>query len=285
MSENSQLATKPKETLTLKGVLQGDAFKDAVAKALPTHLKPDRFIRVALTAITRTPKLAQCEQASFFQCLLTLSQYGLEPDGRRAHLIPFENRKRGVTECQLIIDWKGLAELVLRSGIVSTLHADVVRRGDLFDYSMGVVTSHVPHFLRTDAAKPSEAGDVYAAYSTATMKDGAKKTEVMSEEEIEAIRCRSRAGNNGPWITDRNEMRKKTVFRRLSKWLPLSAEIRDAVEHNDDAIDITSRPVSEQAATSLSAMLADSRSDQNESAQDMDAQTLADIEASKEASK
>lgn len=227
---------------TLRQHLEGNAFKDAVAKALPRHLTADRFIRVALTAITRTPKLAQCEQASFFQCLLSLSQYGLEPDGRRAHLIPFENRKRGVVECQLIIDWKGLSELVYRSGIVSTLHADVVRRGDLFDYSMGVLTSHVPHYLRTDTAKPAEAGDVYAAYSTATMKDGSRKTEVMSVDQIEGIRRRSRAGQSGPWVTDWEEMAKKTVFRRLSKWLPLSAEVREATENDDDVIDIASKP-------------------------------------------
>lgn len=256
MSEHSiQKADAPKP-LTLRDHLQGDAFKSAVASALPSHLKPDRFIRIALTAMTRTPKLAQCDQASFFQALLSLSQYGLEPDGRRAHLIPFENRKRGVVECQLIIDWKGLSELVYRSGLVSTLHADVVRRGDVFDYSMGVLKSHIPHFLRTDEGKPAEAGDVYAVYAVATMKDGSHKCEVMSEAEVEKIRKRSKAGESGPWMTDRAEMAKKTVFRRLSKWLPLSAELREAAEGDDDAIEIEPRQTQATAA-SLSAMLAD----------------------------
>ena len=285
------LTTKPQQSLTLKEHLQGDAFKQAVAGALPKHLKPDRFIRVTLTAITRTPKLANCDQASFFQCLLTLSQYGLEPDGRRAHLIPFENRKRGVTECQLIIDWKGLSELIYRSGIVSTLHADVVREGDLFDYSMGVLTTHVPHFLRNDDKKPEKAGDVYAAYSTATMTGGERKTEVMSWEQIEGIRNRSRAGQSGPWVTDWEEMAKKTVFRRLSKWLPLSAELRDAVEADDDVIDISAgKPVA--SANSLTEMLGSAPAANEETAAQsessaatdefpMDEQMKADIAASK----
>lgn len=239
------VATKPAKDLTLRQHLEGDAFKQAVAAALPAHLKPDRFIRIALTAMTRTPKLAQCDRASFFQCLLTLSQYGLEPDGRRAHLIPFENRKKGIVECQLIIDWKGLSELVYRSGLVSTLHADVIREGDIFDYSMGTMKNHVPHYLRRDAGKPELPGDVIAAYATATMKDGSTKTEVMSDSEVEGIRKRSRAGESGPWQTDRTEMMKKTAFRRLSKWLPLSPELHEAVEADDDAIDIgaSSTPV------------------------------------------
>jgi recombination protein RecT len=250
-------AVKAPLPLTLRQHLEGPAFIDAVKKALPRHLTPDRFIRVALTAITKTPKLAQCDQASFFSALLTLSQFGLEPDGRRAHLIPFENRKRGVVECQLIIDWKGLAELAMRSGIVSTLHADVVRAGDTFVYSMGVLENHIPFFLRTDASKPGDAGEIIAAYATAQMKDGGRKTEVLSIGEVNAIRARSRAGQSGPWVTDYAEMAKKTAFRRLSKWLPLSPEFRDAVEVESDIelapINVTT--VNDRLADGLAAMI------------------------------
>lgn len=231
---------------TIRQHLQSTAFTDAVRKALPKHLTADRFIRVALTAITRTPKLAQCDQASFFNCLLTLSQFGLEPDGRRAHLIPFANRKRGVVECQLIIDWKGLAELAMRSGIVANLHADVIREGDLLEFNAGKIAKHIPHFLRRDAAKPANAGDIFAAYATAEFKDGSTKSEALSIDEVNAIRGRSRAGNDGPWVSDFSEMAKKTAFRRLAKWLPLSAEFRDAVEV-DDAIEVTATAETNQA--------------------------------------
>ena len=248
------VATVPdKKTLTIRQQLESPAFADAVRKALPRHLTPDRFVRVAVTAMTRTPKLAQCDQASFFGALLTLSQLGLEPDGRRAHLIPFENRKRGVTECQLIVDWKGLAELAMRSGIVANLHADVVRRGDVFEYSAGKLTRHVPHFLRVDAEKPAEAGEIFAAYAVAEFKDGTSKADVLSVAEVEAVRNRSRAGQSGPWVTDWNEMAKKTAFRRLSKWLPLSPEFRDALEADDEPQNVT--PLPEKLAGGLTAML------------------------------
>ena len=88
MTTVSTILNPPKRQ-TLKDMIQGQAFKEAVGAALPKHLTPDRFCRVASTALLRVPKLAQCDQASFFNCLLTLSQYGLEPDGRNAHLIPF----------------------------------------------------------------------------------------------------------------------------------------------------------------------------------------------------
>jgi recombination protein RecT len=223
----TEIQPAPTKALTIRDRLEGDSFRQAVAAALPKHLTPERFIRVAITAITRTPKLAQCDQASFFGALLTLSQYGIEPDGRRAHLIPFENRKRGVTECQLIIDYKGLAELAMRSGLVSYLHADTVCEADEFEVNLGEITKHV-----IDYRQPR--GEVYAAYAICRFKDGATKAEVMTRDEVEAIRKRSRAGTSGPWITDWAEMAKKTAFRRLSKWLPLSPDLRQAVEADDD---------------------------------------------------
>lgn len=243
-----------KKLPTIREYLSGDSFATEVAKVLPAVCTPQRFTRVALTTLTRTPKLAQCDQASFFRCLFDLAQWGLEPDGRRAHLIPFENRKRGVTECQLIIDYKGLVELVYRSGVVSSIHADVVRRGDVFTYNLGEISQHVPWFLRIDDDKPKAAGEVYAAYARCVLKDGATKTEVLSHDEIDGIRKRSRAGQSGPWVSDWAEMAKKTAFRRLSKWLPLSAEVRDVMDRDDDVIDAperTRKPITELAAFSF----------------------------------
>lgn len=234
MAEEKKTTAVTKPAATIKDLIEGVAFKQQISKALPKHLKPDRFIRIALTALMRTPKLAQCDQASLFNCLLTLSQLGIEPDGRRAHLIPFENRKRNCVECQLIIDYKGLVELAMRSGMVANIHADVVCEKDVFKYDRGAITAHEIDFRK-------ERGLVYAAYAVCKFKDGTEKTEVMSKTEIEAIRSRSRAGQSGPWCTDWNEMAKKTVFRRLSKWLTLSPEYRDAVEIDDktDAIDVS----------------------------------------------
>jgi recombination protein RecT len=221
---------KKNKEVSIRGLLAGEEFKSEIQRALPAHLKPERFIRVALTAMTKTPKLAECDKASFFNCLLSLSQLGIEPDGRRAHLIPFENRKRGVVECQLIIDYKGIVELVMRSGNVSNIHADVVCENDIFRYDKGEIKAHQIDFKR-------ERGTVYAAYAICRFKDGTEKSEVMTRDEIESIRKRSRAGQAGPWVTDWNEMAKKTVFRRLSKWLTLSPEQRDVLEKDDDQLE------------------------------------------------
>jgi RecT family len=65
---------------------------------------------------------------------------------------------------------------------------------------------------------------------------------VMSTEDIERVRKdHSRAGDKSPWITDWNEMAKKTVFRRHAKLLPLSPEVREIIESDDEPLSETER--------------------------------------------
>jgi recombination protein RecT len=212
----------------IRSLIQSDAGKKQFALALPKHLKPDRFVRIALTAFTKNPKLLQCTKESLLSCLLDLSQMGLEPDGRKAHLIPYNNKKTGQVICTLIVDYKGLVDIARRSGEIADIHADVVCENDKFEYNFGTDSKlvHVP------AIKTR--GKVTASYSFVRLKDGSSSFEVMNVDEVEKIRTRSWAAHEGPWVTDWNEMAKKTIFRRHSKWLPDSPEMQIALEKDWD---------------------------------------------------
>jgi len=217
---------------TIRDLITSDNAKKQFSLALPKHLTPDRFIRVALTALNKTPKLMACTKNSIIDCLLECSQLGLEPDGRKVHLIPYGDK------CTLIIDYKGLVDLAYRSGDIANIHSDVVCANDEFEYSFGTGAKlfHRPSFI--------DRGKVIAGYSFVQLKDGSTSYDVMNVEEINAIKKRSKAANCGPWITDWNEMAKKTVFRRLSKWLRLSVEYQEAIDKDYDSLplDLTTKP-------------------------------------------
>jgi len=215
--ENTSIAKKPQ---TIKDLLNSDAFQNSIANILPEHLTPTRMAAVAIAAITRTPKLKKCTPVSLLGCMMILSQLGLEPDGRNAHLIPYG------TECKVIVDYKGLVDLVMRSGKVSKIHADVVCDKDTFSYADGVVQHEI------NFCEPR--GEMYAVFCIITFKDGSEKSDVMAKDEVDAIRKRSQTPNAGPWKTDYNEMAKKTVFKRASKWLPLSADQISAIYDDAD---------------------------------------------------
>lgn len=230
MAEN-QLATKTK---TLKDLIQSDRFKAEIAASLPRHLKPDRFARIAVTAVTRTPKLLDCTRESLFRCLLDLSAAGLEPDGRHAHLVPYGK------DCTLILDYKGIVRLIRQSGEISVIHADVVHENDDFEFSHGT-GGRLVHRPKMDGDR----GKPKCVYSYCRMKDGSEDFDVMTVEDVEKIRKLSKAGNSGPWKDHWGEMAKKTVIRRHSKMLPLAFETVEAIETADRGSEMKSANIPE----------------------------------------
>jgi recombination protein RecT len=237
-AKQSLAPATPKKTF--QDLVSGAQFKEQLAAALPKHLTVDRFTRVLMTATLRNPRLLECTQESLFKCIFDAASIGLELDGRRAHPVPYKNNKKGVYECQLLVDYKGLVELAMNSGVVSSIHADVVCDDDVFEVDRGLIVTH-----KIDYKKPR--GDAYAAYCIIRFRDGGDpKCEVMTMEQINDIRARSRAANDGPWVTDTLEMWKKTVCRRAIKWVPLSPEVRDKIERADEAsspINVTPKPM------------------------------------------
>ena len=224
-----QKTNKKTEVKTVRELLKDEQFGAEIATALPSIMTGDRFLRVALTTLQKVPKLQTCSQSSLCQALLDCASLGLEPDNRRAHLIPYGNN------VQLIVDYKGVVELVMRNGDVRKLHADIVCESDVFEYDRGEVTRHSIAFGK-DRGKP------IAAYCIATLKSGETSAEVMTVDEINTIRDKAKAGKSGPWVDHWGEMAKKTVFKRLAKWLPMTPEVKAAAEYGDDPV-INAKPV------------------------------------------
>lgn len=226
----NELVKNPPKDIAKEFVEQ---ISDGWNKALPKICTPERFARVALTCLKKDGKLMQAIQtqegrASIASAFMKCAELGIEPDGRRAYLIPYKNN------VQLIIDYKGIAELAMRSGYVANIHADKVCENDEFEYNIGAIEKHRIDFR-------NERGKAYAYYAIVTFKDGTKKCEVMDKHEIDSIKERSSAWSawlkfkkECPWNTDYDEMAKKTVFKRLAKWIPQSPELRQAIDIDDD---------------------------------------------------
>lgn len=209
-----------------------ERFKGEIARALPKHLSPDRMTRIALTEFRKNRKLAECDPKSVFAAVIVASQLGLEPGLLgHAYLIPYGK------ECQLIPGYQGLIDLVRRTGKVKRIEAHVVRDGDEFTYKTGLFT-----VLEHKPLLEGDPGQLRLAYAVAEFADGGYHVEVMTRYQIEKIRDRSQGYRNAkkygsptPWDTDTDEMWRKTVIRRICKFLPRSAELATALALEDAA--------------------------------------------------
>lgn len=225
--EKAQLATQEKKPATLAELINSPKIKNQFAMALPKHMNADRMARIITTEIRKTPALANSNIQSFLGAVVQCSQLGLEPGGALGHayLLPFGNGKAtdGKSNVQLIIGYRGMIDLARRSGQIISISARTVRDGDDFHYEYGLNEDlkHTP--------KANESASITYVYAVARLKDGGVQFEVMTFNQIESVRKQSKAGDNGPWKTHWEEMAKKTVIRRLFKYLPVSIEIQQAV--------------------------------------------------------
>jgi recombination protein RecT len=195
-----------------RNMLQQVAPKlDAV---LPKSISPQRFIEIAITTITKSPRLMDCDSMTVVRACIEASQLGLMIDGvlGHAYIVPYGK------QAQLQVGYRGLTFMAMRTGEIKEIYADVVREGDMFEYEYGL-----DKYLRH---KPCDGeGDISHAYAYAQFVNGGSVFTVMNRKQIDGIRKRSKASDNGPWVSDYHQMAKKTVMRNLCvRFLPLNTE-------------------------------------------------------------
>lgn len=210
-----------------------------IKAALPSVMTPERFARIACTAVSASPKLAQaCVKSpmTFLGAMMTAAQLGVEPNTPlgQAYLIPFNNWNKATGQKELQVQFQlgvyGVIDLAYRSGEVTMIRAEVVYEKDLFEYELGLDPKlrHVPY-------KGSDRGEAIYYYGMFKTKSGAVGFNCMSREDVLAHAKRfsksynSKTGKfSGPWDTDFDSMAKKTCLLAALKYAPKKSDFARA---------------------------------------------------------
>lgn len=227
---NNTAVTENKQPKNMKDWIM--AMKPQIEAALPSVITTERFTRMALTAVSSNPKLANCTPKSFMGALMNAAQLGLEPNTPlgQAYLIPY--KIKGVDEVQFQIGYKGMIDLAHRSGEFKNIEARVVCENDEFEYEYGLEPKLVHKPAMKDRGKP-----IYY-YAVFTLVNGGFGFEVMSKEEINMHKNKysQAAGSKySPWSTNFDDMAKKTVLKRVLKYAPIRTEFARKI-NNDETI-------------------------------------------------
>lgn len=215
--------TKTNNQSAIINYLGNAKFKEQLKSVLPKYLTADRMTRIALTELRSIPKLSECDPLSFVGSIIRCAQMGLEPSSERGHvyLIPFYESKSSRMECKIMIGYKGMLYLAAKSNIY--METGVVYSNDKFEFEKGLEPKlrHVPAI--------GVRGDMVGVYALAKHQEHSSQPmfEFMSKAEIDAIMVRAKSTNI--WKTDYEAMARKTIIRRLFKYLPMSDEIEYAV--------------------------------------------------------
>ena len=236
-------------------------FARAIGGSTPQEQqrRAERFARVCVTAFRQNPDLQKSSPASILGAMMTCAQLGLEPNtpSGLAYLIPRWNSKLRSMECQFQVGYRGLLELMYRSGAIASINADVVYRQEieagLFSYTSGIRPT-IEHRidLLDGSARSGNPADIVAAYACAVLKSGEPVIRVVPRRDIDKAMAMS-GGKTGPsavWKSHYAEMAIKTAIHRLAKWLP-TTRVDEAMEAEAKYIEAEAKPV-EPAQTGLS---------------------------------
>lgn len=203
-----------------------------LANALPSHIKPERFQRVVMTVVQQTPDLLDADRRSLLGACMKCAADGLIPDGREAALVIFNTKTKDngwEKRVQYMPMLAGLLKRARNSGEIASITVQTIQRNDKFIWRPSeerAIEHEVADFT-------SERGEMIGAYAIVRLKDGSIMSEVMPKAAIDKIRSVSRSKDRGPWVDWYEEMARKTVFRRLSKWLPMDAETERLIRHDE----------------------------------------------------
>ncbi len=194
-----------------------------IKRALPRQISPERFARVAMTAVRAKPELQTCTHASFLAALMQSAQLGLEPNTPlgQAYLIPYAG------EVQFQLGYQGLLTLAYRTGEYQSIYAHPVYKNDKFEYEYGLEQKlvHIP------ADDPE--GEPIRYYAVYRLANGGFDFRVKSRQQIVKHRDKFspsvKKGKPSPWQTDFDSMAMKTVLKELLRYAPRSAEFSAAL--------------------------------------------------------
>lgn len=212
-----------------------NALKPYQDKILQLIDKPTFIREVAFASqiLSTNDKLRQCSQTTILQSIYNVATTGLSlnPILKYAALTP--RYVKGEWKCILSPQYQGLVKLITDSGSVRSVYAHAVYEGDIFEPTLGTDAGikHIPKY---------ESKEWNKVYAVAVLHDGSKMFEVMTKEEVFEVRATSDTwkayeakkieAKQVMWITWEVEMARKTVIKRLVKYLPKTEQYDKVAE-------------------------------------------------------
>lgn len=264
---NTTAATETSTELVPRNVYeiveaQEARFKTASSDEAIVWAKESQFAMQALQLNDTLNSTAWRNQNSLQAAIVNVASVGitLNPAAKHAYLVPRDGRV-----C-LDISYMGLMHLAQAAGSILWGQAKLVRKNDFYQ-NLGI--DQQPAHKYDAFASHKERGEIIGVYCTVKTTDGSFLTEEMSLDDIYKVKSSSKAAN-GPWVKWFDEMCRKSVVKRASKYWPRTSQ-NNRLDHAIDVLnqhegiaqpgekDIT--PISETPHEDLKSLLVQRKAD------------------------
>jgi len=253
MAEQNQIqaANKKQQISAFNNIVNGAYYQNQLQKLFGKNA--GTFATSMMELYTSNADLQQCDPKLVAAEAMRAAALHLPLSKAlsRAYVVVFKDH--GVPKPQFLIGYLGLLDLADRSGQYEIINADVVYKGELLskDKLSGLidlsgqkesneVIGYFAYFKLTSGRKQIIYMDVHQMCHYAKMYAPTLKFSKLTEDEL--YKMAQEQAENGPkagaigWFGDFNNMAKKTVLRQLLKRGPMSIEIQQALDQDEDYI-------------------------------------------------
>lgn len=118
-------------------VINSEPYQRMISYTLKDKNVANRFVSSIVSAVATTPALQECEAKTIVSAALLGETLKLSPSPQlgQFYLVPFKDRKNGVTNAQFILGYKGYMQLAIRSGQYKRINAMAIKEGELIRYN------------------------------------------------------------------------------------------------------------------------------------------------------
>lgn len=192
-------------------------------------------ISFAVQIINKSNQLQNATMESKQAAVLNVAQCGLtlNPVMKLAYLVPRWSKEG--TQCCLEPSYQGLVKLLTDAGSVKTVQCQLVYAQDTFEFNAGDFNNPITH---TSNPFSKNRGELVGVYALAVLSSGIKQAETMSIDEVYKIRDTSESWKafeakkikSCVWSDHEGEMMRKTVLRRIVKYLPKTEQFESVAK-------------------------------------------------------
>lgn len=235
---STQITNKPQGKVGFATFCANPAVRQNISNVVGEK-HTSQFIASVVSAVQTNKALAECTNSSIFSAALLGESLKLSPSPQLGQyfMVPYKDRKTGISEAQFQLGSKGYRQLAIRSGQYRKIVTSVIKQGELKSFNPIVEEYQFEPVLDPDVREKLPVIGYYAAF---TLVNGFQKEIYWSKERMiehakrysQGYRTDLQKGTQYTfWSKDFDAMAEKTMIRQLiSKWGIMSIDLQRAYE-------------------------------------------------------
>lgn len=267
--QNSLVAQQEQKKPAFSQVINSVPYQKMITSTLRDKKTADRFVGAIVSAVATSPALQECTPHTIVSAALLGESLNLSPSPQLGHyyLVPFKDKKAGVTNAAFVLGVKGYKQLAIRSGWYKRINAMEIKQGELKSYNPFDDEIGLEYIEDEDLRNSLPTIGYYAMFE---LHNGFKKVIYWSKEKMinhadkfsaafskDATKgkfpkvsyadfCEGKYDQKDAWLYSSfwyqnfDEMGIKTMLRQLlSKWGILSIEMQRAFEADSSITEVS----------------------------------------------